>query len=106
MTEKLISAKVSKRPYHECLFLITSYDDTLANCLTLKLWNEPCPPRCPYYKAGLPGSLEQLARHYLIDCRKFSRKKTTTGQAIAYCKLHLMREPLCRQCNYPHQSGL
>ncbi len=107
MVENLISAKMLKSPYHECLFLIRSHDGTLAKCLTLKLWNEPCPPRCPYYKAGPPGSLEKLgAKHYFIDCEKFSRKLTTTGKVTAYCKLHLMREPRCWQCNYPHQSSL
>ncbi|MFX1285897.1 MAG: hypothetical protein ACFFB5_19805 [Promethearchaeota archaeon] len=106
MTKKMISAKVLKSSHHECLFLITSYDGTVTNCLTLKLWNEPCPHRCPYYKAGPPGSLEELEmQQYLIDCKKFSRKLTTTGKAIAYCKLHLMREPRCQQCNYPNQSS-
>ncbi|UCE12745.1 MAG: hypothetical protein JSV04_11185 [Candidatus Heimdallarchaeota archaeon] len=104
MTRSWISSKVSKLTYHECLFLVTSLDSTINYCLTLKHWNEPCPPRCAYYKAGSPGNLEELeTRHYLLNCRKFSRKLTTPRKAVAYCGLYLMREPDCRQCRYPHK---
>ncbi|MHA2294043.1 MAG: hypothetical protein ACXACK_17930 [Candidatus Hodarchaeales archaeon] len=104
MLGNYISAKVSKQPYHECLYLITSHDDTLAYCLNLKHWNEPCPLRCPYYKSGSPGSLEKLeARHYQLNCRKFIRKISLSKQASAFCNLYFMREPHCRKCNYPQK---
>lgn len=104
MTRNWISSKVAKPAYHECLSLVTSHDNAFAFCLTLKHWNEPCPPRCPYYKAGSPGNLEELeAQHYFLNCRKFNRKLTTLRQAVPYCGLYLMREPDCRQCSYPHK---
>ncbi|MHA2247577.1 MAG: hypothetical protein ACXADY_21695 [Candidatus Hodarchaeales archaeon] len=103
MTRNSLSVEVSRSSHHDCLFLITSQDDTVSYCLTLKLWNEPCPPRCSYYKAGLPGSLEKLeAQHYHMNCQKFSRKSTLMGQAEGYCKLYFMREPRCRECNFIH----
>ncbi|MFX0124568.1 MAG: hypothetical protein ACFFAE_13130 [Candidatus Hodarchaeota archaeon] len=104
MTENWLSIEVSKQTFHECLFLITSYDRTSIYCLTLKVWNEPCPPRCPYYKVGAPGSLEKLeTQKYILSCRKFSRKSIAKGKTTPFCKLFFMREPRCQQCDYSHK---
>lgn len=101
MTENWLSIEVTNESFHECLFLLSSFDGTSSYCLTLKIWNEPCPPRCPYYKAGAPGSLEELeTQKYILSCRKFSRKLTTREKATPYCKLLFMREPSCQQCDY------
>ena len=101
MTENWMSTNIQKKALHECLFLITSYDRTSAYCLTLKVWNEPCPPRCPYYKAGAPGNLEELERQkYIVSCRKFSRKLITRKKVTPYCNLYFIREPNCQLCEF------
>ena len=101
MAGNWISVEVPRPTYHECVYLITSHDNTLTYCLTLKHWNEPCPPRCPYYKVGPPGSLEKLGgEDYFLHCLKFTRRLITRKQAKAYCKLYLMSEPRCKICNY------
>ena len=101
MSENWLSAEVAKSSHHECLFLLKSHNDTLTYCLNLKLWNDPCPPRCAYYKAGCPGILEKLeARDYRIHCKKFIRKSVTRKKAKGYCNLYLMSEPRCRECSY------
>ncbi|UCG01878.1 MAG: hypothetical protein JSW11_20020 [Candidatus Heimdallarchaeota archaeon] len=106
MTENWLSTEVPKQVFHECLFLITSYDVKSTYCLTLKIWNEPCPPRCPYYKAGSPGSLEELeTQKFIMSCRKFTRRLVLRKKALPYCKQYFMSEPNCQQCDYLHKYG-
>ncbi len=105
MTENWLSTRISKESFHECLSLITTSNRTSTYCLTLKLWNEPCPPRCPYYKVGSPGSLEELeAQKYNLSCRKFGRKSTGRKKVTPYCKQYFMRDPHCQQCRYFQKS--
>ena len=104
MTENWLSTTLSKGSFHECLYLLTSSDESSTYCLTLKVWNEQCPPRCPYYTAGLPTNLEKLeTEKYKLSCRNFSQKRITRNEAIPYCKLYFMREPNCQQCDFRHK---
>ncbi|MFX0119903.1 MAG: hypothetical protein ACFFB2_13875 [Promethearchaeota archaeon] len=105
MIENWMSLEVTKHSFHECLFLLTSHNRASKYCLTLKLWHESCPPRCPYYKAGPLGSVEELeVRKYILYCRKFTRKLITKNEAIPYCKQYFMREPFCQKCHYSQKD--
>ncbi|MFX1507855.1 MAG: hypothetical protein ACFFDC_17340 [Promethearchaeota archaeon] len=101
MTENWVATALSKKFFHQCLFLLMSSDEISTYCLTLKNWNEPCPPRCPYYKAGIPANLEELqSKKYKLSCRKLSRKTLTRTKITPFCNLYFMREPECQQCNF------
>lgn len=104
MTQNWLTTSLSKGSFHECLFLLTSLNKSSTYCLTFKVWNEPCPPRCPYYKVGSPANLEELeAKKYHLSCRKFTQKQIKRNKAVPFCKLYFMREPNCQQCDFVHK---
>ncbi|MHA2226433.1 MAG: hypothetical protein ACXAC8_14585 [Candidatus Hodarchaeales archaeon] len=83
--------------------MVKSKDETLAYCLELKIWNEPCPPSCPYFESGEPGNLEVLQEgNFTFDCMKFTRKLSKEGKAYLYCKLLRAFNPLCTSCYFQH----
>jgi hypothetical protein len=82
----------------QCLSLLRNQDQSAHYCLTLKIWNEPCPPRCPRRIDGPPGQLEKVETHgYDIDCVDMIRK---TNQQNFFCKLYDLAEPFCTDCPY------
>ncbi|MHA2246762.1 MAG: hypothetical protein ACXADY_17595 [Candidatus Hodarchaeales archaeon] len=85
--------------HNDCLFLLKSNDGSITYCLKFRLWSEPCPPRCDQFISGEPGSIDETqSRNYDIECRDFTREKSSQALIAYYCKLHMQTKPFCHSC--------
>ncbi|MFX0085315.1 MAG: hypothetical protein ACFFAU_06550 [Candidatus Hodarchaeota archaeon] len=91
--------------YYNCIFLLQNTDQSANYCLKLKLWNNPCPPKCERKVEGEIGNLEEAqAINYDLDCLEIIRKcfKAEDRDALFYfCQLYEQVNPFCNECQYP-----
>ena len=88
----------------QCESLLQNQDQSTYYCLTLKLWNEPCPKRCQNRVVGKIGSFEDAeVKGYDIECLEMNRKITLSDknkQPTFFCGLYELPEPFCKECTF------
>jgi hypothetical protein len=86
-----------------CIYLLRAKN--VHFCLRLKEVGTRCPPRCPFFREGIPGSYQgALEREIDIDCLYVTRTSVPRGglrqKSVFYCSLYKSPRPLCPRCLY------
>lgn len=87
-----------------CISLILGEEqqgDAFRYCLAYHMELETCPRKCPNFKSGPVGSLDEVVqKRFNKACKQFTRKERD-HEWDYYCNLYRMFNPFCRSCQFP-----
>jgi hypothetical protein len=93
-----LSFKEKHTPFKLCTHLVST-STSLAYCINYHDWIAKCPIKCPFYKEGSSGNIEDLEKEkFNPECYYFA--KNNTNDLIYQCKLFKQENPMCESCQY------